>query len=193
MSTKETELGKPAISSNDRLAEVFRTYNGTLVSYLASRLKSRQAAAEIAQEAYVRLLNHPDSAKIIDLKSYLFRIANNIAIDASRRDHMHARALENADVRSSLQEQSIGAGGPENEIAARQTARLLRAAIEELPPKCRTAFILYKLQGESYEDIAERMNLTASMIRKYVIRALRHCRRRLDGELTALPSGRKPG
>lgn len=163
------------------LAELFSAYNDTLVAYLAVRLRSQVEAAEVSQEAYLRLLNMADSAKIIDLKSFLFRTANNIAIDRIRRQRAGLRALEQIGVAAAADDAiEMGNPGPEREIDARQTIGLLRAAIEELPPKCRMAFILYKLQGHGYAEIAARMHLTESMVRKYVLRGLHYCRKRLD-------------
>jgi RNA polymerase sigma-70 factor (ECF subfamily) len=171
--------------ANERVAEVFRVYNDTLVNYLTSRLMSRQEALEVAQEAYVRLLSMAESGKILDLESYLFRIAKNIAIDRLRRDGLKLRVFESAGVVLLLDDESSrqGVTGPESEASGRQTLKLLRAAINELPPKCRMAFILYKLQGESYKEVAFRMHLTESMVRKYVLRGLEYCRRRLGQEL----------
>jgi len=163
------------------LGELFCAYNDTLVTYLAVRLRSQVEAAEVSQEAYLRLLNMADSAKIVDLKSFLFRTANNIAIDRIRRQRTGLRALEQIGIATAGADAAeIGGPGPEREIDARQTIGLLRGAIEELPPKCRMAFILYKLQGHGYAEIAARMHLTESMVRKYVLRGLRYCRKRLD-------------
>lgn len=163
-----------------RLAELFRTYNGTLVGYLAVRLKSQAEAAEVAQEAYLRLLGMSDTGKIIDLRSFLFRTAHNLAIDRIRREQLQRRAQEEAGVALLADPaQAEAAPGPERETSARQVIDLLRAAIEELPPKCRLAFILYKLQGQSYGEIAERMQLTESMVRARA----QHCRRRLGRQL----------
>jgi RNA polymerase sigma factor (sigma-70 family) len=165
----------------ERLVDTFRTYNETLVGYLALRLSSRQEASEVAQEAYLRLMNLADPDKIMDIRSFLFRTANNIAIDRIRHQRMRLRVLER--VAAGDVDAEPLTSGPEDEIAARQGLQLLRNAIEELPPKCRMAFILYKLQGHSYTDIALRMNLTESMVRKYVLRGLQYCRRRLDQQL----------
>jgi len=162
------------------LAELFRSYNTILVGYLAVRLNSQAEAAEVSQEAYLRLLNMADSSKIVDLKSFLFRTANNIAIDRIRHQQARLRALEQVGA-AIAGDGAVEAGnpGPEREIDARQTIGLLRAAIEELPPKCRMAFILYKLQGQGYAEIAAHMQLTESMVRKYVLRGLQYCRQRL--------------
>ncbi|MFQ5610154.1 MAG: RNA polymerase sigma factor, partial [Woeseiaceae bacterium] len=67
-------------------------------------------------------------------------------------------------------------------VAARQQLSMLRKVVAELPPKCRKAFLLYKFNEQSYREIAEHMQLSESMIRKYVLRAIVYCRSRIDAE-----------
>src|SRR5262245_22449395 len=173
----ESEAGR------NRLAEVFSQYNDTLVNYLAFRVKSRQEAAEIAQDTYVRMLAMSDLGRITDLQSYLFRVANNIAVDRLRREQVRLRTIEQgkATVASGLVSASNGSS-PEAERSAEDVLRLLRAAIDELPAKCRAAFILYRLHCQSYPEIARRLQVTESMVRKYVLRGLRHCQARLEND-----------
>jgi RNA polymerase sigma-70 factor (ECF subfamily) len=167
--------------SRDRLAEVFRQYNDTLVNYLAFRVKSRQEAAEIAQETYVRMLAMSDIGRITDLKSYLFRVANNIAVDRLRREQVQRRTIEQGKTAVAAFVVSAANGSsPEAERSAEDVLRLLRAAIDELPARCRAAFILYKLYCQSYPEIARTLAVTESMVRKYVLRGLRHCQERLE-------------
>jgi RNA polymerase sigma-70 factor (ECF subfamily) len=165
----------------DRLAEAFRQYNETLVNYLAFRVKSRQEAAEIAQETYVRVLALSDIGRVTDLRSYLFRVANNIAVDRLRREQLRRRTVEQG--RSAVAGSLVPAshdGSPEAERSAEDVLQVLRAAIDELPAKCRAAFILYKLHCQGYPEIALRLAVTESMVRKYVLRGLRHCQERLE-------------
>jgi RNA polymerase sigma-70 factor (ECF subfamily) len=170
-------------ADRNRLAEVFRQYNDTLVNYLAFRVKSRQEAAEIAQETYVRMLAMNDLGRITDLQSYLFRVANNLAVDRLRREQVQRRTIEQGKtaVAGFLFSASHGSS-PEGERSAEDVLRLLRAAIDELPAKCRAAFILYKLHCQSYPEIARRLEVTESMVRKYVLRGLRHCQERLAND-----------
>jgi DNA-directed RNA polymerase specialized sigma24 family protein len=77
-----------------RVAELFREHNCTLVSFLKARLQSEQDAREVAQEAYVRLLQIDRPGAVSFLRSYLFRTAENLAIDRLRQlrePHRRAR------------------------------------------------------------------------------------------------------
>jgi RNA polymerase sigma-70 factor (ECF subfamily) len=52
--------------------------------------------------------------------------------------------------------------------------------IEAMPPKCRESFVLNQIHGLDAAPIAARLGITESMVRKYVVRALLHCRERMD-------------
>lgn len=169
--------------SKDDIKALFQNHNEELVRYLTSRLKSHEEAVEVAQEAYVRLLRLDDSSTIGFLRAFLFRTATNIAIDRVRR-----RGLAQAYVEEATPEQQVNemfGFTPERSLAAKQSLEKVLDCVGTLPPKCRHAFIEYKFRHRSYEDIAEDMGLTSSMVRKYVLRALVHCADKLSDELDA--------
>lgn len=66
---------------NDRMAALFAAHNQALLRFLNCRLKSMQEAMEVAQEAYVRMLQLDTSDGIGYLRAYLFKIAANLAAD----------------------------------------------------------------------------------------------------------------
>src|SRR6267142_2354599 len=76
-----------AQSSQERSALVnrlFREHNRSLMNFLVKRLRSAQEARDVAQEAYVRLLQLDRIGTVSYLRSYLFRTALNIATDRLR-------------------------------------------------------------------------------------------------------------
>jgi RNA polymerase sigma factor (sigma-70 family) len=138
-------------------------------------LRSYQDAREVAQEAYVRLLSLDEPGAVSYLRAFLFKTAANLATDRQRRASAHLRATELplfhefADVRT-----------PERRVADRQTVQRLERLIAAMPAKCRQAFILYQFEGLEFAAIAARMGMSERMVRKYVVRALLHCRTQLD-------------
>ncbi len=65
--------------------ELFREHNRSLVNFLRSRLRSEQEAHDVAQEAYVKLLQLHQPGAVSFLRGYLFRIAANLSVDRARR------------------------------------------------------------------------------------------------------------
>jgi len=154
---------------------LFREHNEALIRFLVARLRSYQDAREVAQEAYVRLLSLDAPGAISYLRAFLFKTAANLATDRQRRATAHLRATELplfhefADVRT-----------PERRAADRETVQRLERLIAAMPAKCRQAFILYQFEGLEFAAIAARMGMSERMVRKYVVRALLHCRTQLD-------------
>lgn len=168
-----TPQQRPEATDIERL---FRDHNTALLRFIATKLGSEQEAREIAQEAYVQLLrlNHPET--ISYLRAFLFKTAANLAVDRLRQRgrRRQVTSLSNAEL-------AVFEISPERQVAGEQEISVLRAAIDELPAKCRQAFLLQRVHELSSEEIAARLGLQPRMIRRYVARALDHVRARLDG------------
>lgn len=177
----------------DRIAALFHAHNEALIRFLAARLHSRQEALEVAQEAYVRMLNLAEPGAIGFLRAFLFRTAANLAVDRMRADS-RARHARN----SVLLEELIETRTPERYTVGAQEIARLRECVGSLPPKCRYAFLLYRVQGVAIDEVARRMGLTERMVHLYVRRALEACHRVLGppedsvGSRTDKESTREP-
>lgn len=161
---------------HDEITTLYHEYNDTLVRYLTIRLRNRQDAVDVAQEAYIRLLRKENLAEIECFQSFMFRTATNISIDLQRRN---ARQTRNYEESKSLFGK-VDEITPERDLNARQTLKEVTEALEKLPLKCREAFKLYKFKNMSYGEIADKMGLSESSIRKYIARGLAFCMHELD-------------
>lgn len=162
----------------ERLREVFRTNQNALVRFLKSRLGSECDAQDVAQDAILRLYQRRAQLFDQDLRSLLFTTARNIAID--RHKERKRSLLDYSDLaQENLDTAMDETASPERIVAARQELVRIAQLITDLPAKCQTAFIRYKIDELEYSEIAAQMNLTESMVRKYVLRALAHCAQRL--------------
>ena len=147
------------------MSQLFRDHNRSLVLFLASRLKDRQAAHEVAQEAYVRVLQLESPGTVSFLRAYLFKVASNLAIDRLRRQQSRARLDPIDDF-----EEFLDQATPERTAIAHEELAFLGCVIAELPVKYQEAFRLHRVEDESFEDIAHRMGLKERMVRRYVTR-----------------------
>jgi len=176
----ERTAGPAGDSGESRVAVIerlFREHNEALLRFLRGRVGSRNEALEIAQEAYVRLLSLDQPGAVSYLRAFLFKTAANIAIDRRRRDRSYDR-VTGEQLFSEFTENRT----PEREVAAEQTLRRLESLIESMPAKCRAAFVMSQIQGLDAATIAAQLGITDSMVRKYIVRALLHCRQQMDLE-----------
>ncbi len=158
------------------MARLYREHNQALIRFLMTRVDSEQEAQDVAHEAYVRMLQLDARGAVSYLSAYLFKTAANIAIDRIRRSQVGQRVHQS--VSSALGDAAFPA--PEHELASRQELELIARYLEELPPKCRQAFYLHRIQDLSLDDIARELGVTKRMVHHYLLRAIVHCRSRLD-------------
>jgi RNA polymerase sigma-70 factor (ECF subfamily) len=159
------------------LSSLFREHNRTLVRFINARLRNEQEANEIAQEAYVKMLQLdrcPGTASF--LRHYLFRVAENLAVDRIRQRYSRSRLDQLTSIDDLFQEALA-----ERTVLAGQELALLRVAVAELPEKYREAFRLIKLEDNSFQQAAGLMQLSERMVRKYISRALVYIRLRREG------------
>jgi RNA polymerase sigma-70 factor (ECF subfamily) len=181
-------LASPAESAGDRNAQedghahiehLFREHNDALVRFLSARLGSYQDAREVAQEAYVRLLNldRPGAANF--LRALLYKTAANLAIDRLR----HQR-LVTSHQRASSSSQDLFACPADEVPAALDDIRILSRALSELPPACRSAFLMSRVESLDSSEIAVRLGVTDRAVRKYIAHALVFLQLRLQAAHT---------
>jgi RNA polymerase sigma factor (sigma-70 family) len=161
-----------ATADVDRL---FREHNAALLRFIAAKVGSQQEAHEIAQEAYVHLLQLDHPAAVSFLRAFLFKTAGNLAIDRLRQRSRRAHVAAAGEVDFAVFELT-----PERQLAGEQAVAIFGAAVNQLPPKCRQAFLLHRIYEMEIEEIAKHMGVGACMVRRYIVRALDYVRQRLD-------------
>lgn len=163
-----------------RLEELFRQYEARLLRFLMIRLGSEADARDALQIVFTRLLAQPERLHDGNLASLLYVCARNVALDELKRrrrcDTHLALGAEGADTASVADQDP----GPERRVQGGQQLTLLLSLLDELPPKCRAAFVSYQIEELEYREIAARMGITESMVRKYVIKAVAHCAARFE-------------
>lgn len=172
---------KPSISARSSEPEpitiehLFREHNDSLVRFIAAKVGSRQVARDIAQQAYVQLLQLDKPETISYLRAFLFKTAANLVVDRFRRSGRAPGYAPLTDAELPVFELS-----PERQIAGEQAWSVFQAAVADLPAKCRLAFLLHRIHGLEIPVIASHMKIGDCMVRRYVSRALDFIRHRLD-------------
>lgn len=173
------DSGPEAASGLENRAEVvdrlFREHNQTLLRFLAAKLHSPQDAKEIAQEAYVRLLNLDAPDAVSYLRAFLFKTASNLAIDRLRSRQAETRRLH-----MEFFEERETEPDPELHALASEELRSIESSLERLPANCRQAFLLSRFDGLSCAEISRRMRIPERTVRHYIVEAIVYCRSRLD-------------
>lgn len=157
--------------------EVIRCHHRQLLVWLGKRLIVPEDAYDVAQESYIKLLKYEGSGEIRSAWAVLQQIALNVARDLGR-----ARRSRFTDQHCSIDEVELESTAPsiERVIEAEQELKIVIRAIEGLPPRCRQVFLLSRVQGMSYKEIASDCNISVKMVEKHISHALIVCTRSLE-------------
>ena len=157
------------------VAGLFREHNAALLRFTAAKLGSEHEARDVAQEAYVRLLQLDRRQTIGFLRAYLFKTAANLA-----SDRLRARRRLPAHVAVGDEDLFEFALCPERQCAGAEMVAVVDRALAELPQKCRRVLVLYRVEGLTRSEIGLKLGIGERMVRLYLARALEHLQRRLD-------------
>jgi RNA polymerase sigma factor (sigma-70 family) len=157
--------------------KLFAEHRRALQAYIYRRIRTKSDAADLAQEVYVRMLRVNDPQAIRDPQRYLYTVASNLVREHAVLDQRQANALDIDE--TSVQRQLGELPSLDSQLTASQQAARLRSALEQLPVKWRTAVILKYRYGLTYEEIADRLDVSSSMVKKYLAQALGHSLRLL--------------
>ncbi len=146
-------------------------YYDELVGVWSRRTGNRHDAEDAAHDAIERLLK-ADASVALKARGYLFQAAGHRLIDRWRRqdraEHVPWDELDEAD--------QLRVDDPEASLRASRLADDLANVLTELPPKCRQAFVLNRIEGWTQAEVAQHMGLSKNMIERYVMRAIEHVR-----------------
>ncbi len=167
-------------------------YKDKIYSYVSRMLGDPYEAEDVTQEAFVRAYRSlPRFRGAASFHTWLYRIAGNLAIDVVRRrkrNDVSAFSLDEpleSDDGEYEREIADDTGGPEDATGTRETQLAVRRAIMDLPEKLRDVMILYELQGETYEDIAEILDVPLGTVKSRLFNARNQLKERLQSLVEA--------
>lgn len=163
------------LSANEPCADArgFETFSreqyGGLLQFVRRRTANEEDAREITQESLTRLLRYRETEPASSWKPLLYRIATNVVGEqfrrASARQATRHVPLEGVEIASD-------APAPEDLIEQQQREAILRDAILALPSRCRQVYLLSRMEGLSYKQIANRRGISVKTVEKHMTQAL---------------------
>jgi RNA polymerase sigma-19 factor, ECF subfamily len=153
---------------------IFRANYALLVRVAESMLHERATAEEIAQDVMLELWRRREQLDVTEsVRGYMLQATRNRTLN-----HLRHRAIER---RSEPQIIESSARVPLADTAAREAEieTAIRAAVAELPGRCRAVFELSRVEGLKYAEIAERLGISVKTVEVQMGKALRVLRERL--------------
>ncbi len=168
--------------------ELLRRYERPVFSLVFRMVRDRTVAEDLAQDTFIKVLNHIDKYRPeFKFSSWLFKIANNVAIDHLRRRQLDTISIDGspnaataAEVEATRFELVDSAESPLEELASRETGSAIERAIARLRPEYRACIMLRHVEGRSYEEIAATLDLPLGTVKTFIHRARHQLREQLQ-------------
>lgn len=158
----------------DTVSDLYREHGNWLQGWLRRKLGCVWEAADLTQDTFVRVLTSPAAGGQLDElrepRHFLVAIARRVMVD-----HLRRRTLEKAWLEAMAMQPEPVAHSPETRALILETLLQIDAMLDGLGARPRQAFLLSQLEGLSYAEIAERLQVSVSSVKKYMARATEHC------------------
>ncbi|WP_279357673.1 RNA polymerase sigma factor [Methylobacterium indicum] len=148
-----------------------RREGAALQRLLVGMLGNPADAADARQETYLRLIKALSRTEIEQPRVFLFFIARNVARSLGKRRRFEAKLFRSA-TEADLGDIADAQMRTEQQVIARQQLRLVVAAIDDLPPRCREVFLLSAFDGLANSQIADRLGISQRMVEKHIAKAV---------------------
>ncbi len=175
--------GDEAVATSG-LNGLFDVHRPELLRFLGARCGDPVEAEDLLQELWLKLVDLR-VGPIANGRAYLFRMANNLALDRVRRRQRAMRRdrawLEREPALGvAVEDRPDPAPGAEEALLEQEEGQVLRAAIATLPDGARRALVAYRFEGMAQGDIATMMGISRSGVEKHLALAMRHLRKHLE-------------
>ena len=177
----DPEPGAEALSKESQPAEIediYLQYHEELCRAVIKKFDVSYAEAEdVVQTAFIRYTE--SSASVLNPRAFLYKVCSNIAIDQIRRRDVqlgYARSV------AEIEPESAEEIGPERQLEAIQRLGIISRALWAMPDKRRRLLMMNRFDGLSYAEIARRVNLSETVVRKHIAKALAGCQCALQND-----------
>ncbi|MCF5667804.1 RNA polymerase sigma factor [Pseudomonas marginalis] len=152
--------------SQSRFNHVFITQRVILLRTLQRMVNNHSTAEDLLQETYLRVTRALSERPIDHLEPFVYQTARNLALDHLRARRIQARTLQEDVPLDVLQSVAAPISPPEDATQAEQMLEALSVSLGQLSARQQQIFILSRLHGCSYQEIADQLEVSLSTVQK---------------------------
>ena len=167
----------PQPESSD-VARQFRDMRGKLLAWFRRRVPDPSEAEDLLQDSFLRVTQRHGDDAVANFEGYLYSTAESVLADRRRR-----RVVRSADAHVPLEPDGHRTEDADalRALLAKEKLRRAAAALTSLPERTRTVFILRRIEGMRYLEIATRLHISVSAVEKHMARAVEHLLLNVEG------------
>ena len=172
-----TAVAGSKLSLGERFEGFLRDEREALFKFLLTRLSSEEDAQDAVQESLIRMIRYRDTEPPQAWKRLLYRIAVNVAND----QHRHARSRHVTEHVTDDALDGVPADAPDHDdqLVQREALDTVIEVILTLSPRCQEIFLLNRVQGMTYVQVADTCGISIKAVEKHMANALAALRRQL--------------
>ncbi len=152
--------------SQSHFNTVFLAQRVTLLRTLQRMVNNPSTAEDLLQETYLRVTRALSERPVDHLEPFVFQTARNLALDHLRARRIQSRTLMDDVPQDVMQNVAAPLGTAEDAAHAEQMLKRLSVSLGQLSARQQQIFILNRLHGCSYQEIAERLDVSLSTVQK---------------------------
>ena len=152
----------------------FKAHIKALRNFLFYKYGNEDQAEDLTQEAFIKLWQNCASVPIEKAKSYIYTIANNSSLNEIKHKKV---VLQYEKQHTGLDKTNEN---PEFILEEKQFKTKLLKSIEDLNETQRVAFLMHRIDGKKYSEIAEKLNISVKAVEKRMHLALVELRKKID-------------
>lgn len=168
MNREQELLLKIAAGNELAFRELFQAYRKKLFSYIFKITASGEIAEDTIQDIFLKLWSVRETLPAIgNINAYLHRMAHNYAYHGFRRLAKETLLLDHL-----RKQENSNTCNPAQELLSKEVAAYIQVLVDRLTPQQRKVFLLSREGGLKQEEIASRLNVSISTVKKHMVDAL---------------------
>ena len=166
----------------NRFREVFKEYYNPLCNFAVSITSDRKMAQDVVQDVFTKLWDKRKELSInSNEKSYLFQAVKHRAYEILRKRQNESKLNVTDFEESYSREKDL-----EEQANKFMLKEFLYNSIRQLPPKCQEIFVLNKVNGLTYTEIADDLNISVKTVENQIGKAYRKLRVLMAGKMSEI-------
>ena len=145
---------------------LFVSHNKELKRFVERKLRDVDDAEDVVQETFQNFIRSEHNEGIENARAYLYRTANNLALNRIRKNKNHAHYI------ALIEGQDTLSPSLESEYSAFRDVRSVSEKIDKLPPKTQDIFLRSRIQGKKYPEISKELGVSVSTVKKHIVLAM---------------------
>lgn len=168
-----SEVVTPDVCEEAVFGNVYMANSKAIYRYIYYKCGDEAKANDVAQESFLKLWENCKKVASDKAKAFLYRVANNLFLNDVKSQKI---ALKYAKRSEDIDNQS-----PEYVLEEKEYKDKLERALANLTEAERTAFLLNRIDGKKYKEIAEMLDISVKAVEKRIHKALQKLRVTIDG------------